>query len=169
MPVKWEQIKYYSDRQQNWPALIQHVKNDAYVIEGLDQISILGDAPKSFFRIKQYEEAVQRRRANWPAYIGKVGSKWYPIESITEQLITRMGQILGANVADSQLLFVGGQIRFLSKYFLKRDESLVHGIEILRSYLSEDFVAEIADGRRVAIAECLRLRMRYYIDAISLQ
>ena len=86
-----------------------------------------------------------RRTRNWSRYISKVGSKWYPIESITEQLITRVGQHLGFQVADSILRVVGRQVRFLSRYFLDdENESLAHGIELFREDFGHDIVEEIA-------------------------
>ena len=41
-------------------------------------------------------------------------------------------------------MWVRGQIRFLSRYFLKKDESLVHGAEIFAGYLADrTFVEEV--------------------------
>jgi hypothetical protein len=91
---------------------------------------------------------LSRRRSKWPGYIAKVGSKWYPIESITEQLLTRIGQVYGVRIADSQLRIVGSQVRFLSRYFLRRGESLFHGIDLFREYLGdEEIVNDIAECR----------------------
>jgi hypothetical protein len=75
----------------------------------------------------------------------KVGHKWYPNESITEHLLTRIGQALGIVIADSRLMFVRGQLRFLSRYFLKTDESLVHGAEVFAGHLEGDlaFVQQV--------------------------
>jgi hypothetical protein len=51
-------------------------------------------------------------------------------------------------VAHSHLRFVGSQVRFLSRYFLRpTTESLVHGIEVFKHYLDEEMVQEIADAR----------------------
>ena len=103
-----------------------------------------GDAPKDFIRIYTYGSARRDAPHKWPAYIAKVGHKWYPNESITEHLLTRIGELLGLNMANSSLLSVHGQIRFLSKYFLKPDQNLVHGTEIFGGYLEDDqFVKEV--------------------------
>src|SRR5438874_1354953 len=58
---------------------------------------VAGDAPKDFLRIYTYGEAHKTRPDHWPAYIAKVGQKWYPNESVTEHLLTRIGQLLGLN------------------------------------------------------------------------
>lgn len=106
--------------------------------------TIVGEAPKDFLRIYQYGAANRSRTGKWPGYIAKVGQKWYPNESITEHLLTRLGQSLGLQIADSRLMWVRGQLRFLSRYFLKPDESLVHGAEIFSGYLSDkQFVEEV--------------------------
>ena len=108
------------------------------------EAAIVGDAPKDFLRIYEYGEANKANPADWPAYIAKVGQKWYPNESITEHLLTRIGQRLGVRIADSRLIWVRGQLRFLSRYFLRRDESLVHGAEIFAGHLADrQFVEEV--------------------------
>jgi hypothetical protein len=76
------------------------------------------------------------------AYIAKVGHKWYPMESITEYLMNRIGEVLGVNMAVSKLVIIQNQIRFLCKYFLKKNEQLVHGAEIFGSYVGSDDIIE---------------------------
>lgn len=103
-----------------------------------------GDAPKDFIRVYEYGRGKRCNPGKWPAFIAKVGHKWYPNESITEQLLTRVGQFLGLKMADSRLISAHGQIRFLSRYFLKRDQSLVHGAEVFAGYLEDNaFVDEV--------------------------
>jgi len=51
-----------------------------------------GDAPKDFLSIYEYGDGRRKSVGNWPSYIAKVGKKWYPNESITEHLLTRIGQ-----------------------------------------------------------------------------
>jgi len=83
----------------------------------------------------------------WTLYLAKTGHKWYPIESITEHLIARVGAVLGLNMAKSRLVKVSGQVKFLSKYFLnpEQGQELVHGIDILAAYVDDRaFVEEIA-------------------------
>jgi hypothetical protein len=41
-------------------------------------------------------------------------------------------------MAKSRLMWVRGQLRFLSEYFLREDESLVHGAQIFAGYLEND-------------------------------
>jgi hypothetical protein len=109
------------------------------------QATVAGDAPKDFLRIYRHGEGRSGNPKSWPAWIAKVGHKYYPNESITEHLLTRVGQALGLKVADSQLMWVRGQLRFLSRYFLKsRTQSLVHGAEIFAGFLADrEFVEEV--------------------------
>lgn len=99
----------------------------------------MGDAPKSFIALYDYEEDSKIRKSNtdtWPRYIAKVGHKWYPIESINEYLINRTGEMLGLNIASSRLVMAGEQVCFLSRYFLKDNESFEHSCSNLPVYLS---------------------------------
>ncbi len=106
--------------------------------------AIAGDAPKSFIRAYTYGTANRSNPRKWPEYIAKVGHKWYPNESITEHLLTRIGQLLDLQMAESYLVSAHGQIRFLSRYFLERNQNLVHGAEIFADYLKdEQFVEEV--------------------------
>ncbi|MEQ2007489.1 MAG: HipA domain-containing protein [Limisphaerales bacterium] len=108
-------------------------------------VAVAGDAPKDFVRIYRYGEGRRSRPSNWPGWIAKVGHKYYANESVTEHLLTRIGQALGLNVADSQLMWFGGQLRFLSRYFLRhKTQSLVHGAEIFAGFLADRaFVEEV--------------------------
>ncbi len=106
--------------------------------------SVAGDAPKDFIRVYEYGRGKRGNPRKWPAFIAKVGHKWYPNESVTEHLLTRIGQLLGLKMADSLLMSAHGQIRFLSRYFLKRGQSLVHGAEVFAGYLEDNaFVEEV--------------------------
>ena len=106
--------------------------------------AIAGDAPKDFIRAYTYGTANRSSPRKWPGYIAKVGHKWYPNESITEHLLTRIGQLLDLKMAESYLVSAHGQIRFLSRYFLERNQNLVHGAEIFADYLKDDqFVEEV--------------------------
>lgn len=142
-------IKKYADFQINWNAAIEPLRRGRYTVESTEKRSIHGDAPKSFIRIKEYIPGhANRKVVRWPGYIAKVGSKRYPVESITEHLLTRLGQSLGVVIADSKLRIVAGQVRFLSKYFLGKNESLVHGLEIFGRHLDDEMVEEIAATRQ---------------------
>lgn len=110
--------------------------------------AIAGEAPKDFIRVYEYGDGRRANPRNWPGYIAKVGIKWYPNESITEHLLTRLGQVMGAPVTPSRLMWVHGQLRFLSRYFLRREESLVHGAEIFAEHLGDrEFVEEVEDAK----------------------
>jgi HipA-like C-terminal domain len=105
----------------------------------VDEREVGGDAPKDFVWIYECRPGGCRPADwhKWPAYIAKVGHQFYPAESITEQLITRIGQECGLKIADSRLMICAGQIRFLSRYFLQPGEILNHGAEILVGYLAD--------------------------------
>lgn len=121
--------------------------------------TLIGDAPKDFVYIYKYEKDGKVRRANyktWDKYIVKSARKWYPVESITEQLLTDLGNTFidclnYANIdaklemATTQLARINGQIKFLSKYFLKEDEQLIHGAEIFSGYLEDDNFVKIVE------------------------
>ncbi|WP_456426454.1 HipA domain-containing protein [Rhodocaloribacter sp.] len=126
---------------------IQALREGRYQIVDL---TVGGDAPKAFVRIFEHKPGVVRRGRShkWPAYIAKVGHKWYPNESITEHLLTRIGEFLGLKMAVSRLMEVHGQIRFFSRYFLGGKQTLVHGAQIFASYLEdEQFVEEVERAR----------------------
>ncbi len=126
---------------------IPDIKRVNYFVD--DTVSVDGDAPKKFIGVYDHELLGNRHKANrknWIRYIAKTGHKWYPIESITELMLNRLGIIFGLNMAESKIAMIGGQLRFLSRYFLHtgKDE-LVHGAEILAGYLNESphYVEEV--------------------------
>lgn len=106
-----------------------------------------GDAPKDFIAVYEYGHGKKSKPRNWNRHIAKVGHKWYPLESISEHLLNQIGEVLGLNMAKSQLRVINGQLRFLSKYFLDRDEeNLIHGAQIYSACLQETddrFVQEV--------------------------
>ena len=123
------------------------VKRNNYFVD--DSITIDGDAPKKFIGIYDYRllnSKHKTNRNNWIRYIAKTGHKWYPIESITELLLNQLGAIFGLKMANSKLAMIGGQLRFLSRYFLNTSkEELVHGADILAGYFNDSpqFVEEV--------------------------
>lgn len=145
--IKREEILDYSGWIRNLDGLVPYLRNGQVVVE--KEFNMTGDAPKLFIREYQYGEALKRNPKKWPAYIAKVGHKWYPNESITEQLFTDLGKLYGVKIAESKLALASGQLRFLSRYFLKEDERLMHGAEIYAAYLHDDieFVEEIENNK----------------------
>jgi hypothetical protein len=111
---------------------------------------IPGDAPKCFIGVYEYGIGIRKAdKKSWPRHIAKVGDKWYPSESITEHLLNTIGIHLGLVMAESKLAMAGNQLRFLSKYFLTKNERLIHGAEIIASYLEDkSFVDEIEDKKQ---------------------
>tara|TARA_R110002124_G_scaffold135815_3_gene298860 strand:- start:17628 stop:18629 length:1002 start_codon:yes stop_codon:yes gene_type:complete len=145
--LKKEPIINYSSSHTLLDGKIPHLKNkDTVRIKGK---SIGGDAPKAIIRKYEYGSALRANHKSWPTYIAKVGQKWYPIESITEQLFTDIGKLLKLNIADSELWLTSGQLRFLSKFFLQKDERLIHGAEIYAAYLNQDldFILDLEQNR----------------------
>lgn len=145
IPLVHEPVKFFADFQLEWFKIIDPLRRGKYSVQSTSELSIQGDAPKCFLRIKEYRRGRRTDRpGKWPKYIAKVGSKWYPLESITEHLITRIGQTCGFAVAESKLRMVGKQVRFLSRFFLRKGESLTHGIEIFQEDFGDEIVKDIA-------------------------
>lgn len=99
--------------------------------------SVGGDAPKDVIKFYQYGKGKVKSPKSWPKYIAKIGHKWYPNESITEHFLTSVGKSFGIEIANSQLIYAEGYVRFLSEHFHNEQQSLVHGANILSRYLSE--------------------------------
>lgn len=77
-------------------------------------------------------------------YLMKFGDRHYPVESITEHLLTRLGMHIGLEMAETELAMIGGRLILLSKVFLSRRETLFHGAQILERHLmDEGFVTSI--------------------------
>lgn len=129
---------------ERWRGIIEQLRPGYYRVS--DQ-RVAGAAPKDFVYVYEFAPGVRKNdQRTWPAYIAKVGNKWYPAESITEQLMTRIGESLGIRMAASKLMYSGDQIRFLSRYFLSADESLVHGAEIVAGHLEDpQFVTNVGE------------------------
>lgn len=140
-------VENTSGYRPNLMGLVDPIREGYYKLE---EIAISGNAPKDFIRVYEYGKGRKENPSAWPAYIAKVGHKWYPNESITEQLMTRIGQTIGIKVAESNLMLAKGQLRFLSKYFLNiKDEQLVHGSEIITAYIKdEEFVQKVDEANQ---------------------
>ncbi|GAB5522222.1 MAG: hypothetical protein Roseis2KO_00940 [Roseivirga sp.] len=113
--------------------------------------SVGGDAPKELLRVYQFEEGKKQVDAprKWGIHIAKTGHKWYPYESISEYVLNQLGETLGLNMAESNLRFVNGQVRFLSRLFREKEsQSLVHGAELYAGYLGDkDFIEEVEENQ----------------------
>jgi len=148
-PLRLEAIRRYTGFES--PEWRKHIRALAPHRCVIDERSVTGAAPKDFIYLYERGLSVDpRNHLTWPAYIAKVGHKNYPSESITEQLITRLGQTIGVSVADSRLIASNDQIRFLSRYFLTEGEMmLTHGAEILSGYLNDEtFVRQVAEDKQ---------------------
>jgi hypothetical protein len=66
-------------------------------------------------------------------------------------MINRIGQELNLPMNEVRLVFANGQLRFLSKYFLNKDQKLIHGAEICGQHLGDMNLAdEIANNRKTS-------------------
>lgn len=65
-------------------------------------------------------------------------------------MLNRLGMVFGLQMANSRIAMIGGQLRFLSQYFLHSGkEELVHGADILAGYLNESirYVEEVDEQK----------------------
>ena len=140
-----EPIINYSGEYKNILRNIELIKRNEYIV--CEEFNITGNAPKQFIKLHDPGFGYKINKQNWKLYIAKVGHKYYPNESVTEHLLTRIGECLGFIIAQSRLIKVSNQIRFCSKVFLKnsRDQELIHGADIYAGYLNgdKDFVESI--------------------------
>ncbi len=125
---------------------IEAVKKHCYCV--IKDLSVTGDSPKDIVRLYEYGHSLKTKHTKWPIYIAKFGHKYYPLESITEQLISDIGLLYGFDLAKSKICLIGGQIRFLSRYFIdKKSNELQHGADLYAGYLNDDdeksFVREV--------------------------
>ena len=147
MNIPIHKIENFTDKQLLCVKNVPVLKQGNYFVD--DLITVGGDAPKKFVGVYDYPLPNHKRKANrdnWVRYIAKTGHKWYPVESITELLMNNLGVIFGLRMADSRIAMMGGQLRFLSRYFLNPNkEELVHGADIIAGYLNEStsFVEEV--------------------------
>ena len=151
MKIPVHKIENYTDAHLLDVHGIPVIKRGNYFVD--DSVSVDGDAPKKFIGVYDYQllnHKHKSNRKNWIRYIAKTGHKWYPMETITELLMNRLGQIFGLTMADSRIAMIGGQLRFLSQYFLHPAlEELVHGADILAGYLNEStrYVEEVDEQK----------------------
>lgn len=141
-------IRYESDYQVDWAKFIPKVKR--YTLQTINFLTISGDAPKDFTEDREYRPGYRSTRRPSEKFIAKVGSKFYPLESVIEQLVTRIGECFGLHIAKSKLRIIEGQVRFLSRYFLRGGEQLTHGAEIYEYSLGKENYRELSDQKREA-------------------
>jgi hypothetical protein len=147
MAIPIHKIENYTDLHRLKVLNVVVLKRGDYFVD--DSVTIDGDAPKKFIGVYDYKLLNHKHKCNhnnWVRYIAKTGHKWYPNESITEFLLNRLGVAFGLRMADSRLAMIGGQLRFLSRYFLNPShEELIHGADVIAGYLNEtpDYVEEV--------------------------
>lgn len=139
MKIPIHKIENYTDAHLLDVRNVHAVKSGHYFVD--DSVFVGGDAPKKFIGVYDYNLLAHKHKSNnknWIRYIAKTGQKWYPMESVTELMMNRLGTVFELKMADSLIAMIGGQLRFLSRYFLHpKKEELVHGADILAGYLNE--------------------------------
>lgn len=144
-------IQNFSNKKSIYVKGIPTIKNCNYTT--IHNISVSGDAPKAIIRIHHPNQRhyFKKNKHRWSIYIAKTGHKWYPIESMTEYLLNLLGKDFGLNMAESSIAVIGGQLRFLSKYFLTTQwEELVHGADIFAGYLGDKELVEQIEEQQLS-------------------
>ncbi len=144
-------IQNFSNKKSVYVKGVPIIKNCNYTT--IHNISVTGDAPKAIIRIHYPNQRhyFKKNKHRWSIYIAKTGHKWYPIESMTEYLLNLLGKDFGLNMAESSIAMIGGQLRFLSKYFLTtRWEELVHGADIFAGYLGDKELVEQIEEQQLS-------------------
>lgn len=82
--------------------------------------------------------------ANGTRYIAKLGGRNSDLEVMTEYAIFLIGQSLGVRVAHGRIAAYHGQLRFLSRNFLRTDipQELVHGMQLFNELYDEGTVQQ---------------------------
>lgn len=139
--IKPLEIKEYSGFIPRIGSITVAKKHQYFIIP---DISITGDAPKDFISYYHYGDCLKSKNKTWPKFIAKHGHKHYPAEAITEFMLNRIGEVLGFNMAKSELTWLGTQIRFLSKYFLDKPNKQIldHGADLYAGYLNDRYFVE---------------------------
>ncbi len=160
-------INMINDEDLDIKLRIENSINSSGIVTNIQSILILqnkhyivlpdvldGDAPKQFIKAYIYNKGnnfFKSNKQSWPRYIAKTAEKWYPVESIIEFLINKIGCTLNLNINKVELVNANKQIRFLSKYFLNANEKLIHGAEICGEHLGDlEFAKQIAENKNTA-------------------
>ncbi|WP_421879768.1 HipA domain-containing protein [Marinoscillum sp.] len=145
-PLRREKYKQHSGLVRL--GQIEHLKERHYVVL---PVTPDGDAPKQYIQAYFYYKDCPRKSnpKTWDGYYAKFGSKSYPHESVIEYTINKIGEALGLIMNETRLVIANGQIRFLSKDFIKKGKRLIHGTEILAEYFEDrQFIDEINENKR---------------------
>jgi hypothetical protein len=141
---KYNQFSGYINYSQ-----IEVLKNKNFLIIDMP---LDGEAPKQYIKAYFYKSNTNIRKSNcktWSEYFAKFGSKSYPNESVIEYVMNKLGESLGISINETELVLVNGQIRFLSKNFLRKGQKLIHGIEIISEYFQdEQFIKQIDRNKK---------------------
>lgn len=126
----------------------ENLKEENYFVV---DVPLDGEAPKQYIKAYFYYENCPRKThpRSWDGYYAKFGGKSYPHESLIEYTINKIGHTLGIKMNEIRLAVINGQLRFLSKDFIKLGQRLIHGIEILAEYFEDkEFIEEINKDRK---------------------
>jgi hypothetical protein len=151
-PILKTKLRKESSRQFSGDILnIQRIpilKNNHYYV--VDRF-LDGEAPKQFIKAYFFQEGknLVSNLNLWDGYFAKFGGKSYPLESVLEFTMNRIGDYLGLKMNETRLVVVNGQVRFLSKNFLRKGKKLIHGIELLAEYIEDkELVDEVNKDRK---------------------
>lgn len=91
------------------------------------------------------EKSVLQDPATGGVYIAKLGRRDNVVEVATEYLIYLAGLSMGADVAEARLGMYRGEMRFMSKSFIRNheDEELVHGYQLLGEFYPKNELAAL--------------------------
>ncbi len=90
---------------------------------------VLGAAPKYVIRCED---------PNKPEYLVKYAQKHGEQETYTEFFINQLGSDLGFSMAHSGLVLLDGTLAFITRIFLKAEETLRHGSLIIEDYYKDE-------------------------------
>ena len=148
----------------DWTKYIATIEPNQYIIDKELAESLGGDQPKTFIKLNEHGITGESDPKNWTGYIAKFPRKWYPNEAITEHLLTSIGEVMGMQMATSKLAIINGQVRFLSRYFLRPKERLMHGAEVYTNYKQDKTI--IGDNEEVDL-EGKPMPYEFTINAIN--
>lgn len=120
------------------------------------RLELIGKVPKQVADIRTFSPRKSRIQADVPGvhrWLVKTGERHYPIESITEHLLTRLGNVVGVNMAFTKLMVIEGQVRLCSRIFVSGSRALVHGAEILSKFLDDPTFVQDLTGKNKNIAK----------------
>lgn len=130
----------------------------------LEEVPLIGTVAKNYIA-----QGTDPYGDHTVGFIAKKAKRSGDLECVTEEVISAIGHLLPIRIADSRLVRLAGttppDVRFMSKMFLRRSqESLVHGAELVASYLgtTQEEVSEV-----FRLTDRLEERRFYTVDFVA--